>query len=234
MGKTEVCGEPAAKKVPCGKEEAPASVTMKMVQGVTLEAVVYGGETYKVPLDTLRKAHGQTALLAQMVHEGGQRGLAHLRRHGVLHRDVKPGNIMLQYDGRFDSSTVAFVDYGFARDLFIYAAQHRSQNWEGTPSHWPCVVILALKHGYNEKPILVQHLDVYALAITVVEVLLKAGLCSSMANYLEYIVEATKPRPLTLNGLDVAALAQLLQQVKAQLRLLGQGGDELVANMESM
>jgi serine/threonine-protein kinase len=42
-------------------------------------------------------------------------GLAHAHKQGVVHRDIKPGNIMLSWGGDSDAQKVKIVDFGIAK-----------------------------------------------------------------------------------------------------------------------
>ncbi len=70
---------------------------MKLIKGTTLDQVV--SELGKLPIPTIE------ALLGQV---GGALGYAH--RHGVVHRDVKPGNVMIDEEG-----WAVVTDFGIAK-----------------------------------------------------------------------------------------------------------------------
>src|SRR5919198_1512588 len=72
---------------------------MDYVDGVSLQELVQR----KGPLDPVRAAH----YAAQAAH-----GLQHMHEAGLVHRDVKPGNLVLERTGR-----VKILDLGLARFL---------------------------------------------------------------------------------------------------------------------
>jgi serine/threonine protein kinase len=79
-----------------GREGDIAFIAMELVQGEELRALIQGG----------RLTPSQAIELAALVAEG----LAGAHAHGVIHRDIKPGNIMVLPDGR-----VKVMDFGIAR-----------------------------------------------------------------------------------------------------------------------
>ena len=80
-----------------GELEDAAFIVMEFVEGRSVKQVLEGGA--EVPLATAAEIVVQAAEAL---------GAAH--RNGVIHRDVKPGNLMLTLDGR-----VKVTDFGIAR-----------------------------------------------------------------------------------------------------------------------
>jgi serine/threonine-protein kinase len=80
-----------------GEIEDTAFIVMELVQGRSLKDILDRGE--KIPLAAALAILSQTADALDFAH-----------RHGVVHRDVKPGNVMLTRHG-----TVKITDFGIAR-----------------------------------------------------------------------------------------------------------------------
>ena len=83
-----------------GVDEFGPFVIMELVDGETLDAVVTRGA---FPLEDFRVFARQTL-----------EGLAAAHQAGLLHRDLKPGNIMLKY-GPTHALQVKILDFGIAR-----------------------------------------------------------------------------------------------------------------------
>ena len=79
-----------------GREGDVAFIAMELVEGRELRELIAGGEL------TPSQAVELAALIAD--------GLAYAHERGVIHRDIKPGNIMVLKDGR-----VKVMDFGIAR-----------------------------------------------------------------------------------------------------------------------
>jgi serine/threonine-protein kinase len=80
-----------------GEDAGRPYIAMEYVEGTDLENVIQGGEAYSLEwaLDVLRQIC---------------EGLAYAHRNGVVHRDVKPANILIGPGG-----VVKIVDFGLAR-----------------------------------------------------------------------------------------------------------------------
>jgi len=65
---------------------------------------------------------GQTKLLLRVLRDVAA-GLVHLHAHGVLHRDVKPANVLLKGG---DDTHVKLCDFGLSKDL-KQSVQHMSK-----------------------------------------------------------------------------------------------------------
>jgi len=82
-----------------GKDEGAFYITMEYVRGEDLKSMIRMMS---------RLSPGQTVSIAKQVCEG----LAEAHRLGVIHRDLKPQNIMIDRDGN-----VKIMDFGIARSL---------------------------------------------------------------------------------------------------------------------
>ncbi len=89
-------------------------------------------------------------------------GLQHLHKHGLVHRDVKPGNLMLT-----PSRQVKVIDLGVARHLHVPAAGELITfhgQFLGTPDYMAPEQCLD-SHGVDARA------DIYALGCTLYELL---------------------------------------------------------------
>jgi serine/threonine-protein kinase len=80
-----------------GKSDDVAYIAMEFLQGKELRDILDDGE--KMPVERVLNVATQVAL-----------GLAYAHEHGVVHRDVKPSNIMVASDGH-----IKITDFGIAR-----------------------------------------------------------------------------------------------------------------------
>ena len=86
-----------------GKEDTPSGVmpyiVMEFVEGKTLREIIHQGERF--PLQR-----------AVEITEGILNALQYSHKNGIVHRDIKPGNIMIT-----DSGDIKVMDFGIARAL---------------------------------------------------------------------------------------------------------------------
>lgn len=83
-----------------GIDDGVCFIVMELFDGTTLE-------------DRLRDGGPLPPAEATRVLSGMLQGLAHAHREGVIHRDVKPGNVLLDRDGQ-----VKVTDFGIAKAAF--------------------------------------------------------------------------------------------------------------------
>jgi serine/threonine protein kinase len=83
-----------------------------------------------------------------------------LHRAGVLHRDLKPGNVMLREDG-----TVVLIDFGLSRQLDLETTIGETGEIAGTPYY------MSPEQGHGQT--CDERSDVYSLGIIFFEMLMR-------------------------------------------------------------
>jgi len=113
---------------------------------------LYDGETLKARLDRGRLTFDEALPIAQQV----ARGLGHAHESGIVHRDVKPSNIVLLPDG-----TAKILDFGIAQ---IHSASHGDL-------HQPIGTIAYMSPEQASAGPVDRRSDIWSLAIVIHEML---------------------------------------------------------------
>jgi len=129
-----------------GAHEGQAYFSMKLVEGGTLH--FRAAEFQRDP----RKAAALMATVARAVH--------HAHQHGILHRDLKPGNILLDAAG-----TPLVTDFGLARKIGLDSTLTMSGQIMGTPHY------MAPEQARGENRALTPAADIYSLGAMLYELL---------------------------------------------------------------
>jgi tRNA A-37 threonylcarbamoyl transferase component Bud32 len=125
----------------CGVWNDVPFLTMELLVGVTLDQ-----KSKPMALDTWRR-----------IAFGIAKGLADAHRSGMIHRDLKPGNIHLGTDARTNKPTVKIIDFGLARPVDRKVEMTKSGVMLGTPAY------MSLEQAHGEK---VDHrTDLYSLGV---------------------------------------------------------------------
>ncbi|MEM7530565.1 MAG: protein kinase [Chloroflexota bacterium] len=122
----------------------PAYLVLEYIEGETLYA--YTRKNHPLPLTEIADLLDNIAEALDFIHE-----------HGLIHRDVKPGNIMVKPDG-----DICLLDFGIVKDPGF--AQTKMGSTLGTPLY-----MAPEQFGASEK--VTSAADVYALGVILFELL---------------------------------------------------------------
>src|SRR5262245_5018820 len=129
-----------------GERDGSCYFSMKFIEGGQLDEVVK-----RAPM-SIREAVEIIAKLSHTVHYAHQ--------HGILHRDIKPGNILLDTSGE-----PHLADFGLARLVEAESTVTRTEEMMGTPSYMAPEQIV----GSNAQ--LTSATDVYGLGAVLYQLL---------------------------------------------------------------
>ena len=158
-----------------GERDGSCYFSMKFVEGGQLDEVVRRKPT------SVRQAAELIAKVARTVH--------YAHEHGILHRDIKPGNILLDKNGE-----PHLTDFGLARLLDTQSSVTRTIDVLGTPSY------MAPEQAAGETTKLSKATDVYGLGAVLYQLLTGQPPFAGGTTYetirLLRETEARQPRPL--------------------------------------
>ena len=153
-----------------GQEGNMNYIVMEFVDGVTLQEYVSGDKTltYSQIIDIIYQC---------------AKGLDYVHRQGVIHRDLKPGNIMLSVEGevKIMDFSIAHVDVGLEID---------DSEIQGSPMYMP-------PEQLSEEKRLVLQSDIYSLGAVMYALLArKAPYRANSLKSLIYKISNLDPQPL--------------------------------------
>ena len=78
--------------------------------------------------------------------------IQHAHQKGIIHRDVKPRNIMILPGPRHGEDIVKVIDFGLARERLTAVADLRALGWLGQGSEWSGVPLAPQPNGPTAGP----------------------------------------------------------------------------------
>src|SRR5213595_1217366 len=159
-----------------GERDGACYFSMGLVEGGQLDAVAK-----REPMP-IRHAVELIAKLARTVH--------HAHEHGILHRDIKPGNILLDAKGE-----PHLTDFGLARLVETESTVTRTMEALGTPSY------MAPEQAVGNNASVTSATDIYGLGAVLYQLLTGHALFAGGTTYETVrLVLDTEPRqPRLLN-----------------------------------
>src|SRR5437667_3803898 len=159
-----------------GEREGSCYFSMKFVEGGQLDEVVR-----REPMP-IRQAAELIAKVVQPVH--------YAHEHGILHRDIKPGNILLDAKGE-----PHLTDFGLARLVESESTVTRTLEVLGTPSY------MAPEQAIGNNAKLTSATDVYGLGAVFYQLLTGHPPFAGRTTYetIKLLLETEPRRPRLLN-----------------------------------
>jgi eukaryotic-like serine/threonine-protein kinase len=145
------------------------------------------------------------------------RGLDYAHRNGVVHRDVKPGNLLRAQDG-----VVKLADFGIAK-----ATEQSSITQVGSVLGTAAYLAPEQARGEEAGP----RADLYSLGVVAYQ-LLSGRLPYEASSLSELALKQQREAPAPLDALDPAVPATLAQAVALALALEPQGRPQTAAVLE--
>ena len=157
-----------------GERDGQCYFSMKFVEGGQLDEVIK-----HAPM-SIRQAVQLVARVARTVH--------YAHEHGILHRDIKPGNILLDKEGE-----PHLTDFGLARLVESESTVTRTVEVLGTPSY------MAPEQAAGNNAKLTRATDVYGLGAVLYQLLTAHPPFAGGTTYetIKLLLE-TEPRPARL------------------------------------
>jgi len=154
-----------------GEREGCCYFSMKFIEGGQLDQVVR-----RAPI-SIRQGVELVAKVARTVH--------YAHEHGILHRDIKPGNILLDRNGE-----PHLTDFGLARLVEAESTITRTREALGTPSY------MAPEQAAGETTKLSKATDVYGLGAVLYQLLTGQPPFAGGTTYETIrLLRDTEPRP---------------------------------------
>src|SRR5215510_5222550 len=159
-----------------GQSDGSCYFSMRFVEGGQLDQVIR-----RKPM-SIRQAAEVVAKVARTVHYAHQ--------HGILHRDIKPGNILL--DAKDEPH---LTDFGLARLVEAESTVTRTKEVMGTPSY------MAPEQAAGNNDQLTRETDVYGLGAVLYHLLTSHPPFTADTTYetIRLLVEADPREPRLLN-----------------------------------
>ena len=154
-----------------GEREGSCYFSMKFVEGGQLDEVIKRSQM------SIRQAAELVAKVARTVH--------YAHEHGILHRDIKPGNILLDAKGE-----PLLTDFGLARLVETESTVTRTMDVLGTPSY------MAPEQAVGNNAAVSSSTDVYGLGAVFYQLLTGHPPFAGGTTYetIKLVLE-TEPRP---------------------------------------
>ena len=154
-----------------GEREGQCYFSMKFIEGGQVDEVVR-----RTPMST-RHAAELIAKVARTVH--------YAHEHGILHRDIKPGNILLDAKGE-----PHLTDFGLARLIESESSVTQTLDVLGTPSY------MAPEQAVGNNAAVSNTTDVYGLGAVLYQLLTGHPPFAGGTTYETIkLLESTEPRP---------------------------------------
>src|SRR5205814_1621757 len=157
-----------------GQRDGSCYFSMKFVEGGQLDEVIR-----RTPM-SIRQAAELIAKVARTVH--------YAHEHGILHRDIKPGNILLDQKGE-----PHLTDFGLARLVETESTVTRTMEVLGTPSY------MAPEQAVGNNAAICSATDVYGLGAVLYQLLTGHPPFAGGTSYetIKFLLN-TEPRDLRL------------------------------------